>query len=138
VVNQAIEVSYAVRPSVLLRYFGQCCLLIGILTLVPLGVSLFFGEIHFSVRYAIIAGGLAGLFIILSRIQAPGQVQNNEAMVLAAGLFLFTPAAMTYPMMAWGLTFQDALFEAISGGTATGRVHCIEDPEFEGICRELG
>jgi trk system potassium uptake protein TrkH len=120
VANQAAELSYAVRPAILLRYFGQCCLLIAVLTLVPLAVSLSFGETQFSGRYAVIAGGMTGLFILLSRVRAAGQVQSNEAMVLVAGLFLLIPAAMAYPLAAWGLTFQDALFEAVSGVTTTG------------------
>ena len=41
-------------------------------------------------------------------------------MVLVALMFLFTPLAMSYPMMSSGLGFLDALFEAISGVTTTG------------------
>jgi trk system potassium uptake protein TrkH len=39
---------------------------------------------------------------------------------LVALMFLFTPLAMCYPMMSAGLSFLDALFEAISGVTTTG------------------
>jgi trk system potassium uptake protein TrkH len=120
---QASHLSYAVRFSVLGSYFGKFCFVIGILTLVPLGVlgvSLFFGKTHLSLRYLIVVGVLGGLGAILSRIQAPNRVQDNEAMVLAAWFFLFTALAMSFPMMASGLNFLDAFFEAISGITTTG------------------
>ncbi len=57
---------------------------------------------------------------MLSRLDVPVRVQMNEGMVIVALMFLFTPLVMSYPMMASGLNFQDALFEAISGGTTTG------------------
>ena len=118
--RQAKELSYAVRLPVLLKYFGQFCLVIGALTLVPLGASLIFGESHLSGRYGIVTLAVGGLGFLLSRIRVADRVQDNEAMVLAAWLFLFTPLIMSYPMMASGLSFLDALFEAISGATTTG------------------
>ena len=44
----------------------------------------------------------------------------NEGMVVVALIFLLAPLLMTYPFMAAGLSFEDALFEAISGVTTTG------------------
>jgi trk system potassium uptake protein TrkH len=40
--------------------------------------------------------------------------------VITALIFLFAPLAMSWPMMASGLGFLDALFESISGVTTTG------------------
>jgi len=120
VVKQASELSYAVRFPVLLKYLGLFCLVISALTLVPLGMSLFWGETHISVRYLVVAAAMGGLGAALSRIPVPARVQDNEAMVLASWLFLFTPLVMSYPLMASGLNFLDALFEAISGATTTG------------------
>jgi trk system potassium uptake protein TrkH len=42
-------------------------------------------------------------------------VQANEGMVLVALMFLFTPLAMTWPMMGSGLGFLDAFFEPSPG-----------------------
>lgn len=118
--NQAYGLSYSVRIPVLGKYFGQFCMVISALTLVPLGISLLFGETHISLRYFVVIVVLGGLGAVLSRIPTPGQVQDNEGMALAALLFLFTPVVMSFPIMASGLNFLDALFEAISGTTTTG------------------
>jgi trk system potassium uptake protein len=73
-----------------------------------------------SVRYAAVSGLLLAAGVLLSRLRAPSSIQPNEALVLTAGLFLFTPLLMSFPMMASGLGFLDAFFEAVSGATTTG------------------
>ncbi|MEK6201654.1 MAG: TrkH family potassium uptake protein, partial [Desulfobulbaceae bacterium] len=118
--KQATELRYAVRPRVLCRYFGQLCLVLAALSLVPLAVSLIFGDTTISLRYTIVIGGLATFGVSMARMRAPSRVQANEAMVLVALMFLFTPLVMSYPMMSSGLGFQDAFFEAVSGVTTTG------------------
>ncbi|KAA3592885.1 MAG: TrkH family potassium uptake protein [Candidatus Scalindua sp. AMX11] len=90
------------------------------LTLVPLAVSLIFGDIPISLRYGIVICGLAVFGAGLARLRAPFRVQANEGMVLVALMFLFTPLVMSYPMMGSGLGFLDAIFEATSGVTTTG------------------
>jgi len=118
--KQAAGLTYAVRFSVLAKYFGQLCLVVAALTVLPLVVSLINGEAHITLRYAIVTFALAGAGSLLGRMQAPREVQVNEAMVLVAFMFLFTPLVMSFPIMGSGLTFPDALFEAISGSTTTG------------------
>lgn len=118
--KQASELSYAVRLRVVLKYFGQLCFVLAALTLVPLGVALAFGEIHISLRYAVVLCVLIAFGAMLTRGRAPLRIQTNEAMVLTALIFLFTPLVMSYPMMGSGLSFMDAFFEAISAGTTTG------------------
>lgn len=118
--KQATELRYAVRFRVVFKYFGQLCLVLAVLTMVPLVKSLIFGERNITLRYAVVICGLAGLGLGMARLQAPSRVQANEGMVLVALMFLFTPLAMCYPMVSSGLSFLDALFEAISGVTTTG------------------
>jgi len=120
VAKQAAELKYAVRFRVVFKYFGQLCLVLGALTLVPLVMSLIFGETYITLRYVVVFLGLAGLGLVTARLRAPSSVQANEGMVLAALMFLFTPLVMSYPMMGSGLGFLDALFEAVSGVTTTG------------------
>jgi trk system potassium uptake protein TrkH len=105
---------------VVFKYFGQLCLVLTALTLVPLVMSLIFGERYITLRYTVVVCGLAGLGLGTARLRAPARVQANEGMVLVALMFLFTPLAMCYPMMSSGLNFLDALFEAVSGVTTTG------------------
>ncbi len=118
--KQATELRYAVRFRVVFKYFGQLCLVLAALTLVPLAMSVIFGDTAISLRYTMVIGGLAALWASLARLRAPSRVQANEGMVLVALMFFFTPLVMTYPMMGSGLGFLDAFFEAVSGVTTTG------------------
>ncbi|MBN2437753.1 MAG: TrkH family potassium uptake protein [Deltaproteobacteria bacterium] len=118
--KRATELRYAVRFRVVFKYFGQLCLVLAVLTMVPLVMSLIFAEMYITLRYAVVVCGLVGLGLSAVRLRAPSSVQANEAMVLVALMFLFTPLVMCYPMMSSGLGFLDALFEAISGVTTTG------------------
>ena len=118
--KQATELRYAVRSRVLFKYFGQLCLVLAVLTMVPLVMSLVFGERTFTLRYAVVVCGLGGLGLGTARLRALSSVQTNEGMVLVALMFLFTPLVMSYPMMGSGLGFLDAFFEAVSGVTTTG------------------
>lgn len=118
--KQAAELRYAVRFRVVLKYFGQLCLVLAGLTLVPLVMSVVFGDVSISLRYGIVIVGLVALGAGLAWLRAPDKVQTNEGMVLVALMFLFTPLVMAYPMMAFGMGFLDAFFEAVSGVTTTG------------------
>lgn len=111
---------YAARPMPILKYFGLLCIAMALLTIVPLAVSLWFGEYHISLRYGILIAGNFCLGAALYRLPAPKRIQNNEAMVITVLIFLFAPLVMAWPMMASGLGYVDALFEAISAVTTTG------------------
>ncbi len=112
--------SYSVRIRVVLKYFGELCLVLSFLTFIPFGVSLYFRETHIGWRYALVVVVLGALGAMLNRLREPKRVQANEGMVVVALIFLFAPLAMAYPFMASGLKFVDALFETISGITTTG------------------
>lgn len=118
--RQAIELRYAIRFLTVGRYSGQLCLALALLASVPLAVSLLFQDTASSIRYAaaVLLLGTAGF--ILSRLQASPRIQANEAMVIVTLVFLLMPLLMTYPMMASGLHFVDALFESVSACTTTG------------------
>ncbi len=118
--KQARELRQAVRFQVILKYVGQLCLVLAVLTLVPLAMSVIFGETHISLRYGVVIGGLVAVGSGLARLRTPARVQANEGMVVVALMFLLTPLVMAYPMMGFGLSFQDAFFEAVSGVTTTG------------------
>ena len=111
---------YAVRPLAILKYFGLLGFVLALMTVVPLAVSLLFGDYHVSLRYAIVVIGIFILSAGLMRLPAPKRLQTNEAMVITALIFLFAPLVMSWPMVASGLGFLDALFESISGVTTTG------------------
>ena len=91
-----------------------------VLTLVPLAVSVFSGEYILGQRYAAVIALLGAGGLLLGRIPTPTRVQKNEALVVVALAFLTTPLVMAWPMMASGLGFVDAFFEAVSAVTTTG------------------
>ncbi len=111
---------YAVRLPILFKYFGQLCIALAALTVVPLAVSLFFGDFSVSIRYTVALGCTLVVGLLCSRLKTSEQMQNNEAMAITALIFLFSPLVMTWPVMASGLSFTDALFETISAVTTTG------------------
>lgn len=102
------------------KYFGQLNIVLSILALVPLSVSLAFADYAISLRYAVLTVVFFTLGVVLSRLPDTKRVQTNEAMTITAFAFLFAPFVMTYPMMASGLSFMDAFFEAVSAVTTTG------------------
>jgi trk system potassium uptake protein TrkH len=113
-------IRYAVRFSVLLNYFGQLCVVMACLTVVPLAVSLVFGDFQVSWRYAVLVVAIVSLGMLLTRLKAPQGIQTNEAMAVTAGIFLFAPMVLAWPVTAVGIPVGDALFETISGVTTTG------------------
>lgn len=114
------SLSYAVRGRVVFKYFGQFCLVAGVLTSVSLAVSLLSGEFGIGLRYAGIVCVLLSAGYFLGRREAPQGIQVNEALVLTSLVFILIPLLLTFALMGSGLTFIDAFFEAVSGVTTTG------------------
>ena len=111
---------YSVRALPVLKYFGQLCVVLALLTLVPLVVSLVLGSYQIALRYSIVVVGVLVTGFSLRRLPTPKRIQTNEAMVITVLIFLFAAMVMTWPIMGSGLSFRDALFETISGITTTG------------------
>lgn len=111
---------HAVRPRVLVRYGGLLAVTVGLLNAVPAVASLAAGHYAGAGALALTALALCAAGVLCHRVQAPAEIQPNEALVLVAGAFLLTPVVMIWPFMTWGLTPADAWFEAVSAVTTTG------------------
>ena len=111
---------HAVHGSVVLKYIGQLLLMVVPIALAPFLVAIIMGEAVIGLPYLYLSLSLLPLAILLARLPGPSKVQTNEALVIAALIFLITPLVMTFPIMTHGISFTDALFEAISGVTTTG------------------
>ena len=80
--KQAEELRYAVRFPVVLKYFGQLCIVVAVLTLVPFGVSALAGDFRISFRYVVVLivlafpAALFGRLRVSRRIRAPGSRRN--------------------------------------------------------------
>lgn len=118
--SSAQSLMRAVRPGVVLKYVSQLLLLLALITAVPALVALLLDEADVALRYVTVIGVLALVSLPLSRLPEPQQIQRNEALCVTALVFLITPLLMTYPLMASGLSWIDAWFEAVSGVTTTG------------------
>jgi trk system potassium uptake protein TrkH len=109
-----------VRWPILGKYLGQLALVLAILAVAPLLVTLLAGERLPVPRYLAVIAVLGAAGWPLSRLRAPDQLQGNEAMVIVTLAFVLGPFLMAWPMAAAGLSYLDALFEAVSGITTTG------------------
>ena len=114
------ELVFAVRLRVISRYCGQFCLVIAVLNLVTLAVALLHSEFRIAASYAAIIAFLLCLWFLLGRVKISGRMQMNEAMVLAALVFLGVPLIMATPLVVNGTPFIDAFFETVSAATTTG------------------
>jgi trk system potassium uptake protein TrkH len=110
----------AVRWRVLGKYLGQLALVLAVLVLPPLAVALIANEHAAVPRYLVTMATLCAFGWPLSRLDAPDRLQGNEAVVIVTLAFVLAPLLMAYPMSAAGLSYMDALFEAVSGITTTG------------------
>jgi trk system potassium uptake protein TrkH len=111
---------YAVRPRVVARYLGKLAVLLAILMSVPFAVAMFDADWAVAGRYLVVFVPLLCAGWLMARIPEPAAFQANEALVITALAFALGALALTYPLMAAGLGFGDALFEAISAITTTG------------------
>jgi trk system potassium uptake protein TrkH len=118
--KQIYVLSYSVRGRVVLKYFGQLCIVLAALPLVTLAVSIFYGEYMFILPYSGVMLFIGVTGILLSRIKAPSNIQANESLVITGLIFLFSSLILSYPMTVAGLPFEDAFFESVSAFTTTG------------------
>ena len=126
--KSAASLSYAVRPAVLAHYLSRLALVLGGLTLVPLGAALAFGELPLAGKLAATVAILVLLWLAGRRTAAPRRIQVNEALATVASTFVLAPLLMLPPFIGEGLSLDDALFESVSAITTTGlstvaRVH---------------
>ncbi|TVM15036.1 TrkH family potassium uptake protein [Oceanidesulfovibrio indonesiensis] len=113
--------SFAIRPQLLLKSFGDMGPVLIALTIVPAAVSVGFAHYAIAMRYGVVILFLLGLTLLARRTRASlKSMQTNEVFALVALLFILVPLLMTYPMMHTGISFLDACFEALSGATTTG------------------
>ncbi len=110
----------AVRFAPVAKYLGQLLIGIAAFTLIPLFVSLLFGEFRVAIHYAFVILVFAVFGIPASRLRCGEDLQQNEAMTITALVFVLYSLGMTFPLTAYGLEFGDALFESVSAVTTTG------------------
>ncbi|MCA9139033.1 MAG: TrkH family potassium uptake protein [Planctomycetales bacterium] len=118
--HTSTELSYPVRWAVVAKYLAQLCLVIAALTAVPAVVAVLVAEYQSFAAFTIVTLMLTSVGLLGSRIDTPATIQTNEALLISCAAFLVTAIMMTVPMMKFGLSPSDALFESISAVTTTG------------------
>jgi trk system potassium uptake protein TrkH len=91
-----------------------------LMSMVPLAACLVLGDYGVALRYLVVMIVLLIPSALSWRLPSQERIQVNEALSITALIFVLSPFAMTYPLMAAGLSVGDALFEAISAVTTTG------------------
>ncbi|WP_299199365.1 potassium transporter TrkG [uncultured Amphritea sp.] len=114
------KLSYAVRLPVLAKYLGLLAFMLALLTLVPLAAAVMFQDFEIALRYLGVIAVLMLSWSMSRAIVEPRHIQTNEALTIVALAFVFSPLLMTFPFMGSGLSFSNALFEAVSAVTTTG------------------
>ncbi len=114
--------TFAIRPLVLARYLCLMLGLLGVLTSIPLAVSLFSGNHTTTWTYSWIMGVLLilGTYGVKSQKNIKVPIQRNESLALVALVFITASFLQSIPIMSYGIPFIDAWFEAVSGVTTTG------------------
>nr|MBA2483803.1 TrkH family potassium uptake protein [Nitrosomonas sp.] len=115
-------VTFAIRPQLLIHYLCLMLGIFGILSCIPLVVSLISGNVSSSWRYflIIVLTCFLGIYGINATRNKEIRFQRNESLALVALLFICIPLLQSIPIMSYGIPFIDAWFEAVSGITTTG------------------
>ncbi len=114
------SLSYAVRGRVVAAYLGQLLILVGGLWAVPVVVALIDREWSAAAAQAAAAIAFAGVGWLIARNRPDAEIQQNEALVVVAAVFIVIPVVLALPLLMAGIGFLDALFETVSGITTTG------------------
>jgi len=119
--SAAIEgLRFAVRVRVVAKYLGQAFLMLAALTCVPAAVAAIAGNTGVALRYLAVILLFAVYGAVTARIRVAANMQRNEALVITALVFMLSGCVMAFPLMGYGISLVDAIFEAVSGVTTTG------------------
>lgn len=108
----------------LLGYFGIFLIFIGIVVLLPLIMLIFYHD-EANMFYAFLIPGLIALVIGISLYaiifkKPKGKLTSLEDLLLVIGVWIFILLFSAFPLMFYGYSFTQALFESTSGYTTAG------------------
>ena len=108
------------RVRIVLDIIGTVLKILGLLLLVPGIVAALYHETDGIVAFALTSLLSVSCGILLKRLGEKGEVGNKEAFAAVTLGWLFATAFGSLPFVFQGLSLVDALFESISGFSATG------------------
>lgn len=104
------------------HYTGYICILLGIITLLPILVAFIYGETKYIMPfvYSSVISLIFG-FILFKFFKQEANLSLKGAMVFSTGIWLIVCALSALPFYLSGdLSYLDGYFEAMSGYTTTG------------------
>ena len=108
------------QVKIVLDIIGTVLKILGLLLLVPGLVAALYHETDGIVAFALTSLLSVSCGIFLKRLGEKGDVGNKEAFAAVTLGWLFATVFGSLPFVFQGLSFVDALFESISGFSATG------------------
>ncbi len=108
------------RVRIVLGIIGTVLKILGLLLLVPGIVAALYHETDGIVAFALTSLLSVSCGILLKRLGEKGDVGNKEAFAAVTLGWLFATVFGSLPFVFQGLSLVDALFESISGFSATG------------------
>ena len=109
-----------VRYRVLARYLARIGLVVMVLRCLPILVTALEADWKFMNSQLRALAFFSAICLPFSRIRAPEDIRANEVMVISALSFFLSAISGGLPFVSEGLTWIDALFEAVSAVTTTG------------------
>ncbi|PLW70664.1 TrkH family potassium uptake protein [Pseudohalioglobus lutimaris] len=110
---------FAVRPGVIMRLLSDMYGVVAVLTAIPTVFALACNSEALT-GYLVVLGLLGVVWAAGRLFPRPVRVQKNESLSMVALLFISVSLLYSIPIMAYGIPFADAWFEAVSGVTTTG------------------
>ncbi len=102
-------------------YLSSVLYFFGYAHVVPLLASIILGENpDFSILIIVDMFLLFGLAWLLKRVSVPSEISIGEALIVMALTFIIPGFTGALPILAYGVSFIDALFEGVSAITTTG------------------
>lgn len=111
---------FAARPRVVAFYLGQMLLAVAALALVPALAAGADGQWGVAGRHALVIAALGIGGGLGARLRVQEDLQRNEALAVAALTFVLPSLLFAVPLAGYGLSWDAALFESVSGLTTTG------------------
>ena len=108
------------RVRIVLGIIGTVLKILGLLLLVPGIVAALYHETDGIVAFALTSLLSVSAGILLKRLGEKGDVGNKEAFAAVTLGWLFATVLGSLPFVFQGLSLVDALFESVSGFSATG------------------
>ncbi len=115
------ELVSPVNFRTVLKYLGILLIGMGLVTIVPFTLILWYSQQTAAIIYGVAGGVVIALGYVLYRFLPDGELQWKEAMVITALVFPVAALISAIPFTIFeGMSLVDAYFEAVSGVTTTG------------------